>query len=264
MKVEQQLDEDSISTAGFASSVAGQHDDCSKPETPSAVDSIVITLDGSDTYANAGSLGDAAESSQSFSNASCDLAINAEVGSVPVKVQTMLLKSLTCLDSTHVIPSPSVAFADDIACQITGKAGPQTNQFDPGKATASFQEGYGNQPWHCSANRHRSNMKEAGIVITAGQVFHPPYVSKDPDKLPQCILKGSKGITMPEQKKYHDFDRCTHQPFEAEKFLADAVHNAKAAWKQNFLKIVAKIRHCLKAVLLDHSRLSIVGVKQGD
>ena len=108
---------------------------------------------------------------------------------------------------------------------------------------------------------HRSNMKEAGIVITAGQVFHPPYVSKDPDKLPQYISEKSVTITVPDQDKYHDICRCTPQPVEVVEFLADAVHNAKAAWKQNLLKIVAKVRHCLKAVLLDQSSLSTLGVE---
>jgi len=177
------------------------------------------------------------------------LKINADVGSVPVKVQTVLLKSLTCLDSTQVIPSPSVASDYDIACQITGKAGPRTNQFDPGKATANPQEGYGDQPWDYSANKHRSSMKEVGIIITIGQVFHPLYVSKDPDKLPQYILKGSESIIVPEQGQYHHMCCRNRQPVEVVEFLADAVHNAKAAWKQNFLKIVAMIKHCLKAVL---------------
>ena len=169
--------------------------------------------------------------------------------SVPVKVQTVLLKPLTCLDSTQVISSPSVAFDYDIASQITGKAGPRTNQLDPGKATANPQEGYGDQPWDYSANKHRSNMKEAGIVITAGQVLHLPCVSKDPDKLPQYILQGSESIIVPEQGQYHHMCCRTHQPVEVVEYLADAVHNAKAAWKQNFLKIVAKVKHCLKAVL---------------
>ncbi len=250
LKVVQQLDEDSTSQAGFALNViAGQHDDCSKTEAPLAVDSSVTILNGSDTHAYAGKSGGPAESSQSLSNASCDLKINADVGSVPVKVQTVLLKSLTCLDSTQVIPSPSVASDYDIACQITGKAGPRTNQFDPGKATANPQEGYGDQPWDYSANKHRSSMKEVGIIITIGQVFHPLYVSKDPDKLPQYILKGSESIIVPEQGQYHHLCCRNRQPVEVVEFLADAVHNAKAAWKQNFLKIVAKVKHCLKAVL---------------
>jgi len=62
-------------------------------------------------------------------------------------------------------------------------------------------------------------------------------------------LKESKSITVLEQEKYHNFGCCTHKPVEVVEFLADAVHNAKAAWKQNFVKIVAKIKHCLKAVL---------------
>ncbi len=175
--------------------------------------------------------------------------INADVVSGPVKVQTVLLKSPTCLDSTEVIPSPLVAFDYDIACQITGKAGPQTNQFDPGKATASPQEGYGNQPWDYSANKHRSNIKEVGVIITTGQVSHSPYLPTDLDELSQYILMGSKSVSVPEQEKYHNFACCTHKPVEVVEFLADAVHNAKAAWKQNFLKIVAKVNHCLKAVL---------------
>jgi len=183
----------------------------------------------------------------------------------PFKVQTVLLKSLTCLDSTQVIPSPSVAFDYDIACQITGKAGPRTNQFDPGKATASPQEGYGDQPWDYSANKHRSNMKEVGI-ITTGQVLHPIYVSQDPDELSQYVLMGSKSISVPEQEKYHNFGCCTHQPVEVVENLADAVHNAKAAWKQNFLKIVAKVRQCLKAVFglerIEHSGRGLTGSKQ--
>ena len=178
-----------------------------------------------------------------------DLKISADVVSGTVKVQTVLLKSLTCLDSAQLIPSPSVAFDYDIACQITGKAGPRTNQFDPGKATASPQEGYGDQPWHHGANKHRSNMKEVGTIITTDHVFHPTYVSKDPDELPQYILEESKSITVLEQEKYHSFGCCTHKPVEVVEFLADAVHNAKATWKQNLLKIVAKVQHCLKAVL---------------
>ena len=197
LKVEQQLDGGIISTAKCASTVAaGQHDDCFKSETPSAVDSSVTTLDGSYMHAKPGNLGGPAEPSQSLPDACCDLKINADVVSVPVKVQTVLLKSLTCLDSTQVIPSLSVAFDYDVACQSIGKAGLRTNQFDPGKATASPQEGYGDQPWDYSANRHRSNMKEVGIIITIGQVFHPPYVSKDPDKLPQYTLKGSESIVL--------------------------------------------------------------------
>ena len=148
-----------------------------------------------------------------------------------------------------MIPSPSVAFDYDIACQITGKAGLQTNQFDPGKATASPQEGCGNRPWDYSMHKHRSNMKEVGTSITTGQVLHSPYVCTDPDKLPQYILKESKSITVLEQEKYHSFGCSTHQPVKVVDFLADAVHNAKTAWKQNFLKIVAKVKHCLKAVL---------------
>jgi len=215
LKVAQQLDEDSISTAGFASTVAaGQHDDCSKTETPSAVDSSVTVLDGSYMQEKAGKLGGPAEPSQSLAYACCDLRINADVVSGPVKVQTVLLKSLTCLDSTQVIPSPLLAFDYDIACQITGKAGPRTNQFDPGKATASPQEGYGDQPWDDSANKHRSNMKEVGIIITIGQVFHSPYVSKDPDKLPQYILKGSESTILPEQGQYHHMCCRNHQPVE--------------------------------------------------
>ena len=133
MKVLQQLDEDSICQIGFASVVAtGQHDDCSKTETLSAVDSSITILGGSDTYAYAGRLGGAAEPTQSLAYACCDLKVNADVVSGPVKVQATMLKSLTCLDSTQVLPSPSVAFDYDIACQITGKAGSQTNQFDPG------------------------------------------------------------------------------------------------------------------------------------
>ena len=92
-------------------------------------------------------------------------------------------------------------------------------------------------------------MKEVGTIITTGQVFHPTYVSKGPDKLPQYILEESNNITLLEQEKYHNFGCCTHKPVELVQFLADAVHNEKAAWKQNFLKIVAKVRHCLKAVL---------------
>ena len=258
LEVVKQLHEDSISTAGFASTVtAGQHDDCSKTEAPLAVDSSVTILNGSATHAYAGKSGGPAESSQSLSNASCDMKINAGVGSVPLKVQATLLKSLTCLDSTQVIPSPPVAFDYDIACQITGKAGLQTNQFDPGRATASLQEGYGNQPWDYSMNKHRGDMKEVGIIITTGQVFHPTYVSEDPDKLPQYILEESKSIIVLEQERYHNFGCCTHKPVEVVEFLADAVHNAKAAWKQNFLKIVAKVRHCLKAVLWITADLSI-------
>ncbi len=65
LKISQQLDEDNSSQAGFASVVAtGQHDDCSKTEIPSAVDSSVTALGGSDTFAYAGSLGGAAEPSQ--------------------------------------------------------------------------------------------------------------------------------------------------------------------------------------------------------
>ena len=215
LKVAQQLDEDSISTAGFASTVAaGQHDDCSKTETPSAVDSSVTVLDGSCLQEKAGKLGGPAEPSQSLAYACCDLRINADVVSGPVKVQNVLLKSLTCLDSTQVISSPLLAFDYDIACQIIGKAGPRTNQFDPGKATASPQEGYGDQPWDDSANKHRSNMKQVGIIITIGQVFHSPYVSKDPDKLPQYILKGSESTILPEQGQYHHMCCRNHQPVE--------------------------------------------------
>ena len=98
-------------------------------------------------------------------------------------------------------------------------------------------------------HKHRSNMKEVGTSITTGQVLHSPYVYTDPDKPPQYILKESKSITVLEQEKYHSFGCCTHQPVKVVDFLADAVHNAKTAWKQNFLKIVAKVKHCLKAVL---------------
>jgi hypothetical protein len=235
---------------GFASTVAArQYDDCSETETASAVDSSVTLLDGSYMHAKAGNLGGPAEPSQSLAYACCDLKINADVVSGPVKVQVTLLKSLTSLDSTQVIPSPSVAFDYDIACRITGKAGPHTNQSDPGKATASPQEGYGDQLWDYSANKHRSYMKEVGIIITTGQVFHPTYASQDPDKLPQYILKGSESIIVPEQGQNHHVCCRNHQPVEVVEFLADAVHNAKAAWKQNFLKIVAKVKHCLKAVL---------------
>ena len=215
LKVAQQLDEDSTSTAGFASTAAaGQHDDCSKTETPLAVGSSVTMLDGSYMHAKPGNIGAPAEPSQSLGYACCDLKDNADVGSVPVKVQSVLLKSLTCLDSTQVIPSPSVATDYDIACQIKGKAGPRTNQFDPGKAAANPQEGYGDQPWDYSANKHRSNMKAVGIIITIGQVFHPLYVSKDPDKLPEYILKGSESIIVPEQGQYHHMCCRNHQPVE--------------------------------------------------
>ena len=248
LKVLQQLDEDNVSQAGFASVVAtGQHENCTKTETPSAVDSSVTSLGGSDTYAYAGSLGGAAEPSHSLAYACCDLKVNPDIVTGPVKVQATLLKSLTCLDSTQVIPSPSVAFDYDIACQITGKAGPQTDQFDPG--IVSPHRGYGNQPWQYSTDRHKGNTKEAGLVITAGQILHSPCVPIDPDKLPQYILNESKRISVLEQEKYHNFSCCIHKPVELVQFLADAVHNEKAAWKQSFLKIVAKIKHCLKALL---------------
>jgi len=70
-------------------------------------------------------LGGPSEPSQSFTNARRGLKINVDVGSGPVVVQTNTLKSLTCLDSTQANSSPLVAFVD--GCQITGKAGPQTN-----------------------------------------------------------------------------------------------------------------------------------------
>ncbi len=73
LKVEQQLDGDSISTAGFASTVAAGQHDCAKTEAPLAVDSSVTILIGSDTHAYAGQSDGPAESSQSLSNASCDL-----------------------------------------------------------------------------------------------------------------------------------------------------------------------------------------------